>query len=445
MDTHRLKQRLSIGLRHLGRFAARPYPIDYTSAQQRQGMAMLWWDTLLSSLSGAFYGEFEVLYLLALGATSAVVATRASLASMFALLAPILGAWLVTRTGKRKLWILWSAGGVSRFGLVLAMLTPFFFDPPHAIYVLLALAALMAFSNSLAGPPFGALLADLIPIRIRGRYLSTRMMASSLIRAAAVPLAGQIIQRIGGIGGYQVAWGIAAATGFAATSFFARIPEPESAEKRAGHEEEGFRKGLRELSHDRLFMSYCLVSFVWTLGIQLSAPFFSVHMVQTLGFSVQTISLLSMTATIVSFFGVRVAGILVDRKGPGLINAIGMLLVPLMPIAWVFARTPFQVALARSYGVLAWAGVQVASTPLVLRMTPAKYRSQFIAILSTINGLAAIIGPQPAAWIYARWGFTVNLIVSAIGRGLGALLFLLLYLRYESLREPTSDELSPSA
>ena len=118
-------------------------------------------------------------------------------------------------------------------------------------------------------------------------------------------------------------------------------------------------------------------------------------MVQDLNFGVGTISLLATTTTIVNVVAVRLAGNLIDRHGPARITALGMLLVPLMPLGWSLANTPLSVGIVRAYGVIAWAGVQVAATPLMLRITPPEYRAQFIAIFNTINGLAAIIGPYP--------------------------------------------------
>jgi hypothetical protein len=87
------------------------------TAGQRRGMTMLWCDNFIASLSTSFYADFEVLYLVALGATSAIIGTRASINSALSLVAPLLGAWLVASSGVRKRWVLLGrrgAWGVSR-------------------------------------------------------------------------------------------------------------------------------------------------------------------------------------------------------------------------------------------------------------------------------------------------------------------------------------------
>ena len=99
---------MRLGSRHLWRKLLERlqalYPTDGTTPDQRKGMKLLWWDGVFTSASMGFYLDFEVLYLLALGAGSAVIGARASINSAVSLLAPLLAAWLVERTGKRKLW-----------------------------------------------------------------------------------------------------------------------------------------------------------------------------------------------------------------------------------------------------------------------------------------------------------------------------------------------------
>jgi MFS family permease len=415
--------------RNLWQLVARPYPVDHTTEEQRYGLQMLWWDGILSSISVAFFTDFETLYLLALGASSATIGARASLTSGVALLAPLVGAWLVSRTGKRKKWVLLSAGGIGRIALLLSALAPLLVvRSGPVVAMVLALAAIRAFMGSVSVPPFNSLLGDLTPTAIRGRITGARMMAASAVTVLTLPVAGFLIQNIGGVGGFQVTLMLAALFGFAATAFFARIPEVQGEESRAAASA-GFAEGLRHFRHDKTFVLFCIINFVWTLGLQISAPFFSVHMVETLGFGVDTISLLATITTLCNVFVVRFAGNLVDKKGAERVTALGMLLVPLMPLGWILARTPFTVGLVRIYGIIAWAGVHVAAMPLMLRITPARYRSQFIAIYNTINGIAAIIGPLPAAWLYATYGFNSNLILSAAVRLVGALLFLIALLR----------------
>jgi MFS family permease len=407
-------------------------------------MHLLWIDNILTSASTGFYLEFDVLYLLALGGTSALVGTRSSLNSAVSLMAPLIGAWLVARTGQRKRWVLLGGGGLGRLCMLLGALVPLAFAGSAAAWVFVGLTAAQSLFGSLGAPAGNSLFGDVVPLGVRGRFIGLQMMAMHVAHIAIVPVAGWMIKSIGGLEGYQVAIAAAALIGFWATSFYARIPEPAAREGPFGRAlglSVGFREGLEHFCRDRVFLMYCATYFVWNFGIQLSAPFFTVHMVKNLGFDVAMIALLTTTVTVVSVIAVRIAGPLVDRHGPERLTAIGMLLVPLMPLAWTLAHTPFEVFLARAGGVVAWAGVQVAATPLLLRLAPDRYRAQYIAFYTVITGVANVLGPIPASAIFSRYGFVANLLLSAAGRGIGALMFLALFL-WGGLRAQTAPRAS---
>lgn len=435
---------MTVSLRQLWRRGRRVmsfYPTEGATDAQRRGMLMLWWDSIAASISGAFHADFLVMFMLALGASAASIGVRTSINSAAALAAPLLGAWLVERTGLRKRWVLWGAGGLARVTLLGMAAIPFFLSGTPAVSTFVALAAIQAFFNSVSVPASNSLLGDVVPISIRGRYLGAQMMVMNLARMACLPLAGWLIGAVGGVSGYQVSWFVAAVVGFVATGCYAAIPEPESVEGRSagGTGPSGLGDAWRVLTTDRRFMLFCATNFIWNIGVQLAGPFFTVHMVSDLGFSVDTVALLVTVTTGVTVVAYRAVGGLVDRKGPALMTAISMLLVPLMPVLWIAARTPLHAGLVQSYGNVAWAGFRVAATPLLLMLTPPEQRSRYVAVFNTINGLATVLGPLPASWIYAQWGFNAVAAASGAGRMLGGILFLWL-LKSGALQEPSEKE-----
>jgi MFS family permease len=415
-----------------------PYPTDNTTSSQRHGMHTLWWNSVWSSVSGAFYGDFVTLYMLALGASAASVGTRSAINSAAALAAPFVGAWLVARSGHRKKWVLLWPGGISRLVLLLLALLPLAFQGELAVNIMVALIALQAFSDTLASPAGSSLFADIVPARIRGRYLGILMTMSNIVRLAIVPMVGWLIRRIGGLAGYQVAWGLAALIGMGATITYARLAEPRNQEHEQGSAWRNFLDGWVLVFHDRRFVLFCVINFVWNLGVGFAGPFFPVYMVKDLGFQVDTVALLVTITTAVTTVSYWLAGFWVDRQGSLKVTAISMLFVPLLPLLWIPARTPLQVGLAQSYGNIAWAGFQVAATPVILLLTPPEHRARYIAIYNTINGLSSIIAPITASWIYARWGFTMNLVLSAGGRAAGAIFFWLFWRKGGLDTRPTS-------
>ncbi|MHB0856022.1 MAG: MFS transporter [Anaerolineae bacterium] len=390
----------------------------------------MWWDGVFASLSISCYMDFLVLYLLVLGASTATVGVFASLNSAAALAAPLLGAWLVERSARRKLWVVLGPGGLARIPLLLMAAIPLVFSGQAAVACFLAASAIQSFGGSVGLPAYSSLLADVVPIQVRGRFLGAQMLAGNVIRLAIVPLAGWLIGWVGGVSGYQLAWIIAALAGLAATRAYARIPEPACAEGRdlVGLANAGSGgSGWRALRRDHLFVAFCLINVIWTAGVQGIVPFFTVHMASDLGFSVGTIAYLTTASTLASILITRLMGNLVDRKGAAVITAGSMLAMVPTPLFWMLARTPFQVGLVQAYGNLAWTGAAVAATPLILMLTPVQYRSRYIAVFNTANGVAAIIAPLVAGWLYVSFGFQANATYSLVVRGLGALGFLALW------------------
>lgn len=409
------------------------YPTDGTTRLQRHGMQRLWYNAIVSAVSGSFYGDFVPIYMLALGASASVVGLRASINSAAALAAPLLGAWLVERTGRRKLLVLLAPGGVSRVVLLLLALVPFVFSGRAAIVAFMVLVALQAFADTVSSPAANSLLADILPVSLRGRYLGNLMVVQNVARMAILPLAGWLVRQVGVRGGelsgYQLAWLLAALTGFWATYHYARIEEPESAEYRARTSPasvRGLLGGWQALGSDRRFLLFCVVHFVWNMGVGVAGPFFTVHMVQDLGFRVDTVAFLATVTIPVNIFALHFAGELVDSKGAQRVASAAMLLVPWLPFAWVFARTPLHVGIVEAYGFLAWAGFHVATTPLLFAISPPEQRSRYVAIFNTVNGVASMLGPLVGSWFYVRWGFTPIGLMSFAGRGLGGILFFVL-------------------
>ena len=319
---------------------------------------------------------------------------------------------------------------------------PFLFTGQSAVTAYVSFVVLQSFVASVGNPGASSLLGDVVPIRVRGRFLGTQMMAANVVRIAMVPLAGLIIKSIGGIPGYQVSFLLAALIGFSATSFYARVPEPPAPEgrRREGHPATSFLAGLPSLAAQRPFVLFCLVNIVLSFGVNLSGPFFTVYMVKDLGFEVDTISIIVTVSAVITAVGYGIAGRLIDRYGVDKISAISLILVPFLPVAWMFAHTPLQVILARGYGSIAWAGFQVALTPLLLRISPPELRTQAIALFHMVNAVPAMLAPLAAAWIYTNMGFQSNLLFSAIGRGLGGALLLYVVLRGMLNRPGEIDE-----
>ncbi|MHB1357173.1 MAG: MFS transporter [Anaerolineae bacterium] len=422
-----------------------PYPTTGCSRNQRAGMKWMWWDAILATVSVSFYGDFVNLFMLELGAQAYQIGLLSSIAAAAGMLAPLLGAWMVERSRKRKLWVLLGPGGLHRITFFIVAALPFVFHGAGVVTAFIVLFTFQAFAVSIGMPAWNSLFADIVPIHVRGRYLGGQLTISFVARLVIVPIAGVLVQVIGGLQGYQVVWLLAGLTGFLATACYARIPEPPSREVGSEGALESLLGSFKVMVQDRRFLQFNLVCFVWNFGVQLAGPYFNVHQLQTLGFSVTTIAFILTIASVAAAVLVRIAGELVDRFGAIKLMALSMILVPVIPVLWIWGRTPLHITVIQCLAELAWSGFRVAATPLLLLMSPVEQRSRYFAANNTIISLALVLGPLPAGWIYSRYGFQMNLLLSAGGRALAGILFILLvtigsmgHLKHTALPDDTS-------
>jgi hypothetical protein len=199
---------------------------DHISLSIARNLRWFWFDGVFARSSEVIVTTFFPLFLLALGASRAQIGLVSSLSSLSAALLLLPGATLVERWGHRKQAVVCSGGGVSRITLLLLALLPLVLSGPAAITLVIALAVIRIAFNYLSLPAWVSLTADMVPLQWRGRYLAFRNLSMEVSGMVTIFLMGYLIARWGGVGGYQLAIGIAFVIGTAATYCFARLDEP---------------------------------------------------------------------------------------------------------------------------------------------------------------------------------------------------------------------------
>ena len=189
----------------------------------RRNLRRFWFAGIFASASNSIVLTYLSLFILALGGTRAQIGLMSSLSSLSAALLLLPGAALVERWGRRKQIVVLSGGGVSRVMLLLLALSPLAFTGPAAIYIAIALAITRSGFANLGMPAWTSLTADIVPLKWRGRYFSSRNIAMGIANMVTTSLVGLLIARAGVPRGYQLAMGLAFVVGMASTYSFARL------------------------------------------------------------------------------------------------------------------------------------------------------------------------------------------------------------------------------
>ncbi len=419
-----LSQLLANARRATDEFMAGPHdPEADAHSDGRRGRRLLWLDGLVSNVSESFVANFVNPFALALGANNSQIGWLSALTNLGAALALFPGARLAERSAQRKPIVVLAGGTAARLALIAIAAAPLIFRGQAAIYALIALIALRAFASQLSFPAWSAMLADLVPSGIRGRYFASRNIALAVAALIFTPLAGRLAESIGLPDGYQASFLVAGLVGFVATAIFGRITEPHPQHSRlAAGRAEGLGALLRR--HPR-FAAFTGVAFLWNLSLMVAGPFFSVYIVVNLGASPTQIGLLAAANSVTNIIGQRLWGRLNDRHGPSWVMRVTGMFIPLVPLLYAFATDAWFLVPVEILSGFLWSGYGLASFNLLLSLAPPAQRARFSAIYQMAVFSPAVVGPLLGSIAANTIGIRPLFFLSTAGRFLAATLFML--------------------
>jgi MFS family permease len=417
-------------------------PLDHSLVRQAheplqggslRSLRYFWLDGLFAAISENFYLGYVALFALAYKASNSQVGLLAATTNLLGMLALFPGAQLVDRAGRRKNVVVWSGGIFSRAALLgLALIPTVIGQPALAIIAIVLMNGLRSFFANLANPGWTALVADLVPETMRGRFFSSRNMAMGLAALIVAPLAGQVILTTNArleslFAGYQVIFVLAFLFGMVSTVAFQQIQEPGPGEAaRPVHHRGDLRRALR---HSTGFFGLVIGALVWNMALQVAAPFFNVYLVSEFQATPLTVGILAAVATSSALVGQRVFGRLLDQKGALWVQTVTGLLIPLAPLAWAFITAPWQVGIINVFSGFLWAGYNLSNFNLLLALTPDEQRPRAVALFQTAVFGSAVIGPILGGFLADAIGFRYIFGISSAGRFVGTTLFILFTIR----------------
>lgn len=395
--------------------------------ERLRGLRYFWLDGLFAAISENFYVGFVTLFALAYGATNGQVGLVTAVANLMGALSLFPGARLVERLGQRKPLVVWSIGGIGRVVLLVLAIFPFILSQPGpAIVTIILLNGLRAFMGNLGNPAWTAIVADLVPDFMRGRYFGSRNMAMGLAALIVAPVAGRLIN----VGndlfgfdflGYQAVFFLAFVAGMVSTFSFRRIVEPPATvAQRRPHQRGDLRQALKR---NPQFVGFVAGAFIFNLALQTAAPFFNVYLVSELGATTGMVGLLASVSSLTALFGQQLFGRLLDRKDAYWVLQVSGFILPVLPFAWIFITAPWHVTFINLVGGVAWAGYNLANFNLLLALTPDEQRPRAVALYQTAVFTSAVIGPLLGGYLADAVSFQLIFGLSAAGRLLGLLVF----------------------
>jgi MFS family permease len=395
------------------------------SKQIKHNLYWFFFDGLFASASDNIIITYVTLFILALGATRAQVGLMSSFSSLASAILLLPGALLVERFGHRKEFTMFIGGGVARLAIFVMALIPLFIHGEIIIWAAIALSVTRDSLGNLSFPGWVSFTADVVPLKGRGRFFGSRNFIMGVAGMLAILFVGELITRISSPLGYQIALGFAFLLGMFSTFSFGHISDPmHGAPAKQASGSLSPRALFSDIKSHPEFLSLTLVMGFWNFSLNIAGPFFNVYMVENLKFTASMVGIASITTSVASLLIQRRIGRLSDRLGAHKVQLISMLLIPLLPFAWIFVTQFWNVIVLNIFSGIFWGTLNLVSFNFLLSLTPDDQRARYSAFYQILVMLALAAGAAVGAGVVTAFGYRTIFLCSAIGRLSAALLFL---------------------
>jgi MFS family permease len=388
----------------------------------------------LSVLDGAAYAamlgliqNYVTPLALALKATTAQVGLLSSIPSLVVAFSQLAAPDLSERAGTRKRFIL-PMVFLHAVMYIPILLIPFIFQGSQ-VWWLIAFVTVSAVLGAISNPAWGSLMADLVPIRLRGRYFSARGRIAGIIMLGFSFVAGGILQVFMETPfiGFAMLFGGAAAFRLLSFYFLSQMYEPESPGN--GDDDPSLLHMVRHVGSSNLGR-FTVYTALILFAANVASPFFSVYMLRDLGFNYVTYTVIISSVSISSLVFLTFWGRRADLAGNIKVIRVTSWLLPVIPLLWLASYNIYYLIFAEIVSGFAWSGFNLAAVNFIYDASEDQNRTKHIAVFNTITSLAicagALIGGFLAPHLPALFGYKLRTLftISGVMRGL-VVIFLL--------------------
>jgi MFS family permease len=151
---------------------------------------------------------------------------------------------------------------------------------------------------------------------------------------------------------------------------------------------------------DRNFRQLVNFLFFWGFAANLAVPFFTIYMLQQLGFPLSAVIALNTLSQLTFVLFLRVWGSFVDRFGSKAVLSLSASLYLLAIVGWTFTTLPDiyfltipLVIVLQIFAGVAAAGVNLTMTTIGLKLAPQEQATSYMVVASLATNIGAGLGP----------------------------------------------------
>lgn len=256
--------------------------------------------------------------------------------------------------------------------------------------------------NAFIAPYIGSWLIDLVPMRIRGKYLAMRDRISLTVIAMCTIGLGKVLDINKASGdefrGFLVVGLVLVTMGVLNLFALHHIEDVEVKEEKAS---KPFKERLLQPIKDPVFSKLIKFNGLWNFALFIGGPFIAVYMVEDLKLSYTYMMTMTVIGTIVRVVFTGFWGKVADHKSWMQSAGMSLLVLGVTHFSWslVSSGNAFVlVPILNIMGGIAWAGAAISLFNLQFMYTDQKIRTISLGVNAAFGGIIGLI----AVWIGGR-------------------------------------------
>jgi MFS family permease len=318
--------------------------------------------------------------------------------------------YLIEKSGRRKAIAIGAAAAARLIWIPIVIfgVIPFLPRPAASFFVL----GLIFFSYAFVTASYVSWLAwtsDLVPEGMWGRFFGTRNMLCGAAGMVVMVVFGNFLDFFKDRGpewlplGFGITFVSAVFFGVVSLRFLRRISEPKIHHV---YLPRSFRTQMWRTLQEANFRRFLTFAFVWSFSVYFAAPFFTLYFLRELRFSYGFVAILGMLSAFADLTGMRLWGRISDKIKNKAVIQFASWAAAFLPLAWVMVRPEDIVIpiLLQLIGGGFWAGINLCTNNLLLRIAPQRNRSLYLSVYNIAGGLGAAAGPLVAGTILIAIG-----------------------------------------
>ncbi|HME52938.1 MAG TPA: MFS transporter [Candidatus Lokiarchaeia archaeon] len=269
---------------------------------------------------------------------------------------------------------------------------------PVSWFLMLQYGLYNFFGGSMS-PAWVSNMGDVVPADYRGRYFGKRNLittATSMVIALVLSIWLQYFDDKGVLlVGFIVLFTISLGCRAVSYTLFHYHYFPPFAISKENHV--SLRKFMYDLPRTN-FGYFTLLVMSITLGQWIGGSFFNVYMLTPvsgggLGFDYVTYVLMGVVNSLIALIVFPIVGKIGDKYGNVLLMRLGAIIVPTLPIMWVFTNTALSVALGpQVWGGIGWTAFNLATSNFIYDSVPSQKRGAYAAYYTLVVGIGQTAG-----------------------------------------------------